>query len=72
MAVNGLQMMLKSMGIDPEKIMAEFGTGFNAVTKTVNEMAERLERIERKLDALTVESVEIETALVKMEDNKSI
>jgi hypothetical protein len=46
--MNGMEIMLKSFGIDPEKIKAEI----TMIAGAVKDMDERISRIEEKLDKI--------------------
>lgn len=56
----GMEMMLKSLGLDPEEIrkgITEFG-------QVIVDMKSQLDRIESKLNALLAEKLTEETALI--------
>lgn len=61
----GLEMMLKSMGLNPEEIRKSV-EGFGQV---VIAMDEKLTRIERKLDAVFAENLIEETASMSLSDH---
>ena len=46
--MNGMEMMLKSMGIDPAKIMSDFNNLKNGVTQELQAIAKHLETIEKQ------------------------
>lgn len=47
MAMGGMEMMLKSIGVDPKKIIADFEALRTGVTKTLDQLNERLTAIEK-------------------------
>lgn len=75
--MNGIEIMLKSMGIDPEKIKAELKQTFEAtvsgVNDRVNTLQETMNRVESKLDTILVMHIgsEYDHDLQAMEDKDS-
>lgn len=49
---SGIEMMLKSLGIDPKKIMADFETLMNTVQSEQKNINAKLDRIEKRQDEL--------------------
>jgi predicted KAP-like P-loop ATPase len=75
--MDGIQMMLKSMGIDPEKMKADFTAMKEGVTKTLGEINTSLARIEKRQELLlnrTESLTELlkETQPVLLRDNETI
>jgi hypothetical protein len=58
---SGFEMMLKSMGFDPEKIKATLIEAKNEIMTQVTSVNEKLARIEAKLDAQTAAGKDIVT-----------
>lgn len=52
---SGMEMLLKSFGLDPQKLVADFGGQLKLLNDTVKDVQARLERIEKKLDSISVE-----------------
>ena len=50
--MDGMSMMLKSLGVDPEKIKASLMDAKESIEAQLKLLHEKLDRIERKLDAL--------------------
>lgn len=60
----GMEMMLKSLGLDPEEIQ----NGIKEFGQVIVDMKAQLDRIEGKLNAVFAEKLEDETALVNGKD----
>jgi|HubBroStandDraft_1064217.scaffolds.fasta_scaffold01182_8 hypothetical protein len=69
--MDGLTMMLKSFGLDPEKLKSELKTNIESVTARVMERVESIEasqkRVEDKLDKIIANQNALDRGLVLVE-----